>query len=245
MDSVRGQNKEPGQFRKDQNWIGSRGCTIEEATFVPSSPLQLLDHLEDWEKYLHYEDFDTLVQAAIVHAQFELVHPFKDGNGRIGRLLIPLFLFSKEVLVAPMFYLSAYLELHRDKYYGALQSISQEGNWNGWIEFFLEAVTSQALDNSKKVRSIMALYEAMKEKIRDITHSQYSIQILDAIFERPIFQTSDFVRSTKIPKQTAMPLLRQLRDENILTVLRKSSGRRPGIFAFPELFNIAEGQKIF
>ena len=123
MDSARGQNKDPGSFRKEQNWIGSYGSTIEEATFIPPSPLKLHDYLEDWKKYFDMDDIDPLIQAAIVHAQFELIHPFEDGNGRIGRLLIPLFLLYKEVLSHPTFYISAYLEKYREEYYSCLQSI--------------------------------------------------------------------------------------------------------------------------
>jgi len=105
MDSVRGANKTPGEFRREQNWIGGAGCTIDQASFVPPSPLQLLDHLQAWEAYLASSDVDVLLQCAVVHAQFELIHPFKDGNGRIGRLLIPLFLYQKRVLASPIFYL--------------------------------------------------------------------------------------------------------------------------------------------
>jgi len=244
MSSVRGQDKEPGQFRRDQNWIGRPGNKIEEATFVPPAPFQLLDHLETWERYISHTEIDALVQTAIVHAQFELIHPFKDGNGRIGRLLIPLFLYSKKILSSPMFYLSAYLESHRDEYYVRLQSISHDKDWNGWIEFFLKGVTEQAADNASKVRQILTLYEEMKDRIRNVTHSQYSIKVLDAIFDRPIFQTSDFVQRTAIAKQTAMPILRQLRDAGILKPLREASGRRPAILAFPALLNIAEGRRV-
>ena len=156
MDSVRGSNKSPGAFRVEQNWIGSPGCTIEQASFVPPSLLQLLDHLQAFETYLGIEDFDTLVQSAIVHAQFELIHPFKDGNGRIGRLMIPLFLYQKRALASPMFYLSEYLESHRELYYARLRAISQDGDWTGWIEFFLDAIIAQAHSNTDKVREIMA-----------------------------------------------------------------------------------------
>jgi Fic family protein len=244
LDSVRGQNKEPGQFRKDQNWIGPEGCTIEEATFVPPSPLQLLDHLEAWQGYLNGDDVDLLIQAAVVHAQFELLHPFMDGNGRIGRLLVPLFLFHKGVLSQPMFYLSGYLEQNRDEYYARLQGISQYGQWNEWIVFFLKAVSTQAVDNTKRVQSTLALYEEMKGKIQSITHSQFTIQLLDALFDRPIFQTSDAVQRTGLAKQTLMPLLRQLKDADLLTPLREASGRRPAILAFPALLNIAEGREV-
>jgi Fic family protein len=244
LNSVRGQNKTPGDFRKDQNWIGPRGCSLDEATFVPPSPLQLLDHLQAWEAYLRGDDVDPLIQAAIVHAQFEMIHPFKDGNGRIGRLLIPLYLYQKKVLGTPMFYLSEYLDEHYEDYYARLQAISQQGDWVGWIAFFLTAVKEQASKNLQKVRLTLDLYEEMKIKIAEVTHSQYSIHLLDAIFNRPVFQASHVVKQTGLPKQTLMPLLRIMRDSSILTVIREPSGRKPAILAFPALLNITEGRNV-
>lgn len=244
LDSVRGKDKTPGEFRKDQNWIGSPGCKIEEASFVPPSPLRLNDFLENWQGYVQLRDFDPLVQAGIVHAQFELLHPFKDGNGRIGRLLIPLFLFQQKVLSSPMFYLSAYLEEHRDEYYSRLQAISRQSDWNGWIEFFLQAVHAQAHENSERVKTTMALYEEMKIRIADITHSQFSIRLLDAIFDRPIFKTTDFVARTEISKVTAMALIRQLRQAEILVPLIEASGRRPAVLMFPRLLAVADGKSL-
>lgn len=244
MDSVRGANKTPGEFRRDQNWIGPAGCSIEQASFVPPSPLQLLDHLQAWESYLATGDFDLLVQAAVVHAQFELIHPFKDGNGRIGRLLIPLFLYQKRALASPMFYLSDYLESHRDLYYARLQGISREGDWTGWIAFFLQAITEQAQANTERVRQILALYERMKLQITELTRSQHAITVLDALFDRPIFQSSDFVQRTGIAKQTALPFLRKLREAGVLHPLREQSGRRSAILAFKELLNTAEGRQV-
>ncbi len=244
MDSVRGARKTPGEFRRDQNWIGAAECTIEQATFVPPSPLQLLDHLQAWEAYIAANDFDVLVQVAIVHAQFELIHPFKDGNGRIGRLFIPLFLYQKRALGSPMFYLSEYLEEHRDLYYSRLQGISRDGDWTGWIEFFLDAITAQAHANTTRVREILALYERMKKQIIALTRSQHAIVVLDTLFDKPIFQSSDFVQRSGISKQTALPFLRGLRDSGILHTMREASGRRPAIFAFRELLNCAEGRKI-
>lgn len=244
LNSVRGQNKSPGEFRKDQNWIGPKGCVLENAKFVPPSPLQLLDHLQAWETYLHDDDVDPLIQTAVVHAQFEMIHPFKDGNGRIGRLLIPLFLSQKKVLGTPMFYLSDYLDEYNEEYYTRLQAISQQRDWAGWIEFFLTAVTRQASNNLQKVRQTLALYEEMKIKIAEATHSQFSIHLLDAIFNRPIFQASHVVKQTGLPKQTLMPLLRIMRESSILRVIRESSGRKPAIFAFPKLLNITEGRNV-
>lgn len=244
MDSVRGANKTPGEFRLDQNWIGPQGCTIEQASYVPPSPLQLLDHLQAWEGYLAGTDFDLLVQVAVVHAQFELIHPFKDGNGRIGRLLIPLFLFQKRALASPIFYLSDYLESHRDLYYARLQGISRDQDWTGWIEFFLEAIIQQAQANTERVRDILALYERMKQQISELTRSQYAIAVLDALFDRPIFQSSGFVQRSNIPKQTALPFLRKLREAGVLHALREPSGRRSAILAFRELLNCAEGRRV-
>ncbi len=244
MDSVRGADKTPGEFRRDQNWIGPLDCTIEQASFVPPSPLQLLDHLQAWEAYLAVNDFDLLVQVALVHAQFELIHPFKDGNGRIGRLLIPLFLYQKRALASPMFYLSEYLEAHRDLYYARLQGISRAGDWTAWIEFFLEALIQQAQANIERVRDILALYARMKQQITELTRSQHAITVLDALFDRPIFQSSDFVQRSGIPKQTALPFLRKLRDAGVLHPLREKSGRRSAILAFTELLNRAEGRQV-
>lgn len=244
MNSVRGHDKTPGEFRRDQNWIGAPGCTIEQATFVPPGPLRLRDHLDALEAYVAADDIDVLVQVAVVHAQFELIHPFKDGNGRIGRLLIPLFLFQKSSLGSPMFYLSEYLEAHRELYYARLRAISQEGDWTGWIEFFLEAIIRQAQNNIDRVQHILSLYEDMKRRLEELTRSQYTIRILDALFDRPVFQSSDFIARTGIPKQTALPFLRKMREAGILHPLREQSGRRSAILAFKELLNSAEGRRV-
>ncbi len=244
MSSVRGQDKTPGEFRRDQNWIGKHGCTIEQAGFVPPNPMQLPDHLQALERYMDSDDVDFLLQTAIVHAQFELLHPFKDGNGRIGPILIPLFLYQKRALSQPMFYLSEYLETHRETYYQRLKGISAEGDWNGWIAFFLQAIEAQAVQNSTRVTAIQALYDEMKLAIQEITHSQYSMQVLDAIFEQPIFDTTGFIRRTGIHKPTAMGLLRQLKKQNVINELRTGSGRRAAVLAFSRLVNLAEGRQI-
>ena len=143
-----------------------------------------------------------------------------------------------------MFYLSSYLESNRNEYYLRLQNISKEGDWNGWIEFFLKAITVQAKSNNQKLKAIMDLYDKMKVEIHDITHSQYTIHLLDAIFDRPIFKTSDFVKTTKIHKPTAMGLLRQLKSKEILKELQSGSGRRAAVLCFPQLINIAEGKEV-
>jgi len=248
MDSVRGEHKEPGEFRKDQNWIGKTGCLIEEASFVPPAPVSLIQYLDALVRYIDADDINFLLQTAVVHAQFELLHPFKDGNGRIGRILIPLFLYQKKQLSQPMFYLSEYLDAHRDEYYQYLKAISADGDWNGWIAFFLRAIAIQARDNSDRVKAIMALYEAMKVRVHEVTHSQYSVYLLDAIFSRPVFRVSDMAKqlsaSNGMHEKTTSDLLRQLKDAGILTVLQPSSGRRSATMCFPSLLNLAEGREV-
>lgn len=248
MNSVRGQDKTPGEFRRDQNWIGKYGCTIEEATFVPLNPIQLPDYLQALEQYIDSDDIDFLLQTAVVHAQFELLHPFKDGNGRIGRILIPLFLYQKQALSQPMFYLSEYLENHRELYYQRLKAISAEGDWNGWIAFFLEAITKQAVQNSARVTAIQALYEEMKLVIQTATRSQYTVHLLDAIFNKPIFRSADLtqqlVKDFGIHDKTSSDLLRQLKMANILKELQPGRGRRSATLCFPRLINLAEGHEV-
>lgn len=241
LDSVRGLNKAPGQFRRTQNWIGPSGSAIENASYVPPSPDRLGPAMDNWEKYIHAEEKDRLVQLAVIKAQFELVHPFLDGNGRIGRILIPLFLFEKDVLSSPMFYLSAYLEENRDVYYERLRSISSGGDWNGWIRFFLTAIVEQARVNTEKTEKILALYDRMKQEVQDVIRSQYLIQAIDALFDHPIFRSTDFIAWSKIPKDSAHRILKALKDGGIIRDIRPGRGRRAAIMTFTELIGITEG----
>src|SRR3546814_350268 len=144
MEGVRGRGKSPGEYRRIPNWIGPEGCTIERARFVPCAADRLPQAMDVWERYLHDPAPDLLVQLAIAHAEFEAIHPFLDGNGRLGRLLVPLFLRSKGLLSRSNFYLSDYLESHRDEYYDGLLVVSRAGDWTGWCVFFLTAVIAQA-----------------------------------------------------------------------------------------------------
>ena len=240
LDSVRGRDGNPGEFRRMQNYIGLPGTPIEEAIFVPPSPEDITQTLYNWENYLHYPEKDTLVQLAVVKAQFELIHPFLDGNGRIGRMLIPVFLFAKKQLSSPVFYMSTYLESHREIYYQRLQAISREGDWNGWISFFLTALIEQAKININKTREILELYNQMKQRIPEITRSQYAIQAIDALFDRPIFQVSDFITRSAIPKDSARRMINALRKENIIKSLRPGRGRRAAILSFPVLVDITK-----
>jgi len=246
MEGVRGTHKAPGQYRSTQNWIGPHGCTQETARFVPIAPQQLPEGMAAWERYLHDDTVaDPLVQLAIVHAEFEALHPFYDGNGRLGRMLVPLFLVARGLLQRPAFYISAYIEAHRDAYYDHLLAISRDGDWTGWCHYFLEAMIHQAEDNTAKARAIMDLYEAKKAAIVQLTHSQYGILGLDFLFNRPVFKASDFTHQDGIPTPTAQRILRVLRDDGFFRELTPASGRRPAVLAFRELLNIAEGRDVF
>jgi len=242
MDSVRGANKARGEFRKIQNWIGPRGCSIEEATFVPPSSDILPGALDNWENYIHFEEKDRLVQLAIIKAQFELIHPFLDGNGRIGRMLIPLFLYEKRLLSRPMFYLSAYLERNRRQYYHALNAISSKNDWNGWIRFFLKAVIEQARENIQKARSILDLYEEMKQRVPAITHSRYAVQAIDTLFDRPVFTTRDFALRSGIPLPTTKRVLNVLKKEKLIEPVWEGKGSKGTRWIFLSLVRIVNIQ---
>ena len=247
LNSVRGRNKGRGRFRTDQNWIGPPNCKIEDAEFVPPDPMQVMELMDNWEKYYHLERPDPLVQLAVIHAQFEIIHPFLDGNGRLGRILIPLFLFEKRIVAKPMFYISQYLEEHRDEYAGSLRAIGQEADgWNKWIMFFLRALAEQAKQNTETARAIKDLYEKLKGTVLERMHSAYSVPVLDALFARPIIRSTDLKGKTGMPTAPMIILLlERFEQEGILKIIQEGSGRRPYVFAFPELINLCEGRKVF
>jgi Fic family protein len=245
LEGVRGQSKTPGEYRRVANWIGPHCCIVDTARFVPPGADRVPDLMSQWEKYLHGQAPDKLVQLAILHAEFEAIHPFLDGNGRIGRLLVPLFLVDKKLLTSPDFYVSAYLEARREEYYERLLAVSRDGDWSGWCAFFLAALTEQARDNEAKAKAVLDLYGRKKEWIIDATHSQHAVRALDWLFGRPVFATSDFVKSTQIPKPTANRIVRLARDGGLLRELRSASGRRAAILVLPELLNIVEGRPVF
>lgn len=242
MDGVRGQEKGRGQFRKVQNWIGRPGSSIETAKFVPPDPVTMNEALSNWEKYVHYDEQDRLVQLALLHGQFEIIHPFSDGNGRVGRMIIPLVLYGYGLLSSPMFYMSAYLERHRETYYDRLHQITEAGQWNEWVLFFLTAVAEQAKENGEKATAILGLYERMKARMPDIVATQFHIQTIDTIFGHPIILTTDFPEKSRIPKQTAMRILRALQEHGVLVPVREGRGRRAAILMFEELMRITEGK---
>ncbi len=246
LDSVRGRNMARGNFRTIQNWIGAQGTPIEQAEYIPPEPRHLAEYLDNWEKYYHLDRPDALVQLAMVHAQFEIIHPFLDGNGRLGRMLVPIFLYEKQFLSRPMFYLSAYLDRKRDSYVHHLRRIGQErGAWNAWIQFFLEAIDEQARANAQKARAIIHLYNNLKERVITLTHSQFAVPLLDLLFEQPIVQSSFFEGKPTMPsKPMIMNLLGALKQAKILKVIREGSGRRGQILALSALINVCEGRQV-
>lgn len=237
LDSVRGQNKNRGEFRNTQVHIGTSN-KIEEATYVPPTAKDIPNLMSNLEKYFHYDDKDYLIQLGIVHAQFEMIHPFMDGNGRVGRILMPLFLYFKKVLSSPMFYLSAYFESHREEYYKRLNNISSNNDWNGWLEYFLEAVVEQSKENTKKAKEIHKLYNIKKEKIVDLTHSQFAIKTLDFIFSNPVFTSSHFKKLSHIPARSAERILGRLEKGEVLKVIERGGGKKATTYAFVKLLKI-------
>lgn len=247
LQGVRGRDKSPGSWRSEQNWIGEPGCPMEKAGFIPIAPEHLVAGMEAWNDYLNINNpsqLDPLVQLAIVHAEFEALHPFKDGNGRLGRMLVPLFLYSRSILGGPSFYMSGYLEEHREIYLSKLRLVSEENDWTGWCEFFLNGIWEQSLENEKKARLINDLYTKTHKEVLGHTHSQYAMAAVDFFFQFPVFSTPTFIRFSGIPKPTASRIVALLSQTDILRTIVAGKGRRSSIFCFRELLNIAEGAKI-
>ncbi len=246
MDGVRGKDKLPGGYRTIQNWIGASGCTIEQAGFVPIAPEHLASGMDAWSGYLSGEkERDPIVQLAVAHVEFEALHPFMDGNGRLGRMLIPLFLYKKGLLNSPNFYMSGYLEENREIYQARLRNVSRENAWTDWCIFFLEGIIVQAKENGEKARDILNLYEKTHREVPNMIRSPYAAKAVEFIFQSPVFKTKDFALGADIPAPSAKRIISVLRDNGILYTLQRGAGKRPGIFVFAGLLNAAEGQTIF
>lgn len=209
---------------------------------MPPDPAVLQDALNNFERYLQVDDFDPLFQAAIVHAQFELIHPFNDGNGRMGRILIPLFLFQRGTISKPYFYISEYLERNREEYILSLQNISKKGDWVGWIKFFLEAITSQATLNGNRVQKALSLYNSMKTEFQRTTRSQYSHLLLESLFQAPIFSIPSIAgimhTNHQVKDSTTRSLINTLIAENLFSELVPASGRQAAVRRFDSLMDI-------
>lgn len=245
LQSVRGRYKGRGKFRTVQNYIGLPGAGIENALYVPPEPGRVPEYMYNWEKYYHAEDRDRLAQLAVIHAQFEIIHPFIDGNGRLGRMLVPLFLSEMGLLSRPTFYISAYLEARREQYFSLLRTLDGPESWNRWIRFFLDAITEQARENTEKALGILALYDRFKVQVLDLTRSKYAIPLLDHLFRQPIVSPAQLFKEKDLPsKPTVMSLLGIMREARILKTLREASGRRPQILALADLINLCEGRRV-
>lgn len=194
-----------------------------------------MDSLVD---FMNRTDQEFLVQTAVMHAQFEIIHPFSDGNGRTGRILIPLFLWSKGMISSPMFYISEYFDENRDLYIGNLRRIISDHDWERWILFFLDAVHIQAKRNNEKASQVLNLYKEMRNRIVDLTKSPYALKVLDSLFTTPIMKTANFIKVAEIEPKSAHRIISKLKSENILVTIQKHSGRTSEILVFDQLYQI-------
>lgn len=246
LQSVRGQNKHPGLVRDTQNWIGAPGSSIEQATYVPPSPATVEAYLENWMENAISDEVDPLLQSGILHAQFELIHPFHDGNGRVGRLLIPLYLHSKGLLERPVFYLSEYFESHREEYIDCLNALHQDPTaWESWLLFFLRAVDEQARENMRRAAAMQRLYKELQTEFPNVTNSASCGLLLDAIFESPIFSKPIIsARIHEVNTATIHRMINSLLDAGILHMRTNGAGRRAATYQLRELSLIAQGLPI-
>lgn len=212
LDNVRGQAKSPGEFKTEQNYIGNANII----SFTPLPPELTLDYMANLERYIHYDEIDFLVQAALIHCQFEMIHPFKDGNGRIGRLLIPLFLYYRDMLPVPTFYMSAYFEKDRTTYLEKLSAVSMNNDYAAWIKYFLEGVVEQAEKNTLKAKSMLDRYNEFKEICITEMTSKYAIILLEEIFKRPAFKAKQMQETIPGSKGTLYHMLDEFVAKGIL-----------------------------
>lgn len=238
LNSSRGKNKNPGEFRENQVFIGPYGTTIEQATFIPAEPQNIIPLFSNLEKYLNAkEELDPLIQIAIAHYQFESIHPFMDGNGRVGRLLVPLFLYENKVTSHPNIYISEFLEEHRDVYYELLRNVSEKEDWIPWLNFFLDAVYEQTSKTFERVEKIEKLYRSLKESMTKVG-SIYAHSLLDAIFVKPTFMVKTIKEVSGISNtQTLYSLIQKFVDLKIIKDITPGSARSK-IYAFSALRNI-------
>ena len=217
MAGVRGRELAPGELRTSQNWIGAPGSTIETAQFVPPPPGELAKLLMDWERFANEEpELPLLVQNALLHSQFETIHPFLDGNGRLGRLLLVFFLVARGRLSAPLLYLSAYVERHRQAYYDSLQAIRQTGDPIPWIELFLTAVQTQASDAVRRAQRIVELREQYRQAAAAIGTAN-AMALVELICENPVVTTRSIEGRLGVSRPTALRLLRRMEEQGVLS----------------------------
>jgi len=236
LHDTRGHDKRPGRFKSNQNLLINH--TTGKATFVPISPDLLEDGLNKLFKFISESDHHPLITTAIAHIEFEALHPFDDGNGRIGRILIKLMMWELGLISNPHFYISGYLEKYKQTYIRSMREVSSNGDWISWCVFFLESVQGQANENLAISQRIQDLYTEMRQEFLDISTTKWYGIALDFIFKNPIFVISNFVEEGNIPYDTARTVIKKLKDKNLVMELRPAAGRLPAIYAFGRLLNI-------
>lgn len=232
----RGASKLPGKFKNEQNYIADK--LKKNILFIPISPEKLQEGLDKLFQYIEQSTHPTLVKTGIIHIEFEALHPFKDGNGRIGRMLITLMLWASGIISAPHFYISAYLEDNKDRYIDTMRKVSEFGDWESWCIFFLEAVEQQAIRNLTIAENISTLYEKMKIVFSDVLSSKWSVNALDFVFTNPVFRNNKFTTNSGIHTASAARFTRVLLEKNIIATLEEASGRRPALYSFEPLMKL-------
>lgn len=236
--SARGESKRPGEFRDHEVYIGRQGLGKEHASYIPPLPPAIPELFSDLERYMHSGgERDTLVQIAIIHYQFEAIHPFADGNGRIGRLLISLMLYQKGLLTHPFIYLSEFFEEHRQDYYDLLRNVSEKGDWESWVLFFLRGIDEQARKAQETAKRILDLHEALRGKVAAFG-SSYAHEFLDALFMQPLFMSGTIRALVHLKSPTTLfMLISKFEKAGIITDVAKGQ-RRNKIYRFDALNDI-------
>lgn len=241
MHGVRGDHLAPGDFRRVQNWIGPDGCSIDQATYVPPPVPQMHEALDAFEKHLHAPAaLPALVRLALVHYQFEAIHPFLDGNGRIGRLLISLLLCHDGLLPQPLLYLSAYFERHRADYYRHLLAVSQEGRWDEWVRFFVRGVRTEGRDALARSAKLIDLREKYRRKVQAPRGSTLALRTVDLVFESPVVSIAMVADRLDVTHRSAALHVERLEAAGILT---ETTGRERGrLFVARKVIDVVEGR---
>jgi Fic family protein len=232
----RGAQKSPGSFKTEQNYIGERGS--REVTYVPIAPEKLDSGMEALFALIADQSRPILLRAALAHVEFEALHPFKDGNGRVGRMLITLRLWAEGAISAPHFYISRHFADHKADYIATMREVSERGAWDEWCVFFLTAVEKQAIHNLEAACRIRALYEQMKPRFAEVLASKWSVQTLDFVFTYPVFLNSHFTSRSGIPGPSAARFTRALLEAGLLQTVREASGRQSAIYRFEPLMEL-------
>ncbi len=229
-------DKSRGVFRKTQVYIAGKGAPIEQATYIPPEPILVQEYMENLENYILSNDENPLMKAAIIHYQFEAIHPFEDGNGRIGRLIIPLYLYYKEVLYQPILFLSGYFERNRDEYLNQLHSVDVTQNYNEWVKFFLISVKNQAKETQNLIYKIRDLFSETINKTEKIK-SPFAHKAINFIFKRPVFSQSDLSKNIRTNRTTASRLINRFEKIGIIKSFIPPKKKRK-LFIFDSLIKL-------